>query len=512
MSDSLEMQSLICRIDLGGRISYCTEALAQCLGYTGEELLGQPVKVLDHAEMPVQILESLWGTLKKGRPWMGVLKNRRKDGAACWLNLYVKPVFGHNGIQAYGAVYGFPPAEQVRRAEALYTRLNNGRNGPPLITLLQRACSLYWPCLPMGVVLSLVLPIANSVVYKGVLILGALAVMGFLHSWRQSRSLYKVFDAHPKAFVDPQIAEIYSSAPGIAALVNLALIGEESRLQTALSRIGATGGVVEQRARELANLIQIEAERLVGQRDLTDQSVTALSELAATIQEVARNLQESNLATQEAARLASQGEQLSERSLDSMRQLDRSVGSIALAVQQLVISSDSIGSITEIISAIAGQTNLLALNAAIEAARAGDAGRGFSVVADEVRQLATRTQEATQQIAPLLAQLRNSTERTDQLTREGQALAQLSTQEVESVKESLTGINVALAQISGMSLQIATAMEQQGQVVDALNQQEMSIAELSSQSAEKAQDGQRISQDLKRQAEALRNLAERFDR
>ncbi|MDT4855920.1 IS66 family transposase ISPsy43 [compost metagenome] len=259
-------------------------------------------------------------------------------------------------------------------------------------------------------------------------------------------------------------------------------------------------------------MIQVEAERLVGQRDLTDQSVTALSELAATIQEVARNLQESNLATQEAARLASQGEQLSETSLDSMRQLDRSVGSIALAVQQLVISSDSIGSITEIISAIAGQTNLLALNAAIEAARAGDAGRGFSVVADEVRQLAMRTQEATQQIAPLLAQLRNSTERTDQLTREGQALAQLSTQEVESVKESLTGINVALAQISGMSLQIATAMEQQGQVVDALNQQEMSIAELSSQSAEKAQDGQRISQDLKSQAEALRNLAERFDR
>ncbi|WP_431033246.1 methyl-accepting chemotaxis protein [Pseudomonas yamanorum] len=336
--------------------------------------------------------------------------------------------------------------------------------------------------------------------------------MAMLQDLRKTRALTQIFVAHPKAFADSLTATIYSNAPGAAALMEMALIAEESRLQSALSRIGTAGGVVEQQVIELAQLIQAETQRLERQRDETDLSVTALSELAATIQEVASNVQATNLATQEAVRLASHGEQLSVKSLDAMQQLSLSVVNIAVAVQQLASSTEAIGAITSIISSIAEQTNLLALNAAIEAARAGEAGRGFSVLADEVRQLVTRTQEATEQIQPLLLQLRDATERTVQLTDEGQACARRSTHEVMSVQGNLAGVNVSLNQISGMSMQIASAMEQQSQVVESLSQQVLQVAELSKQSVDKALDGQRIGEDLKSQAEALKNLAERFDR
>ncbi|MNV96492.1 Methyl-accepting chemotaxis protein (MCP) signaling domain protein [compost metagenome] len=111
-----------------------------------------------------------------------------------------------------------------------------------------------------------------------------------------------------------------------------------------------------------------------------------------------------------------------------------------------------------------------------------------------------------------MLQLRDATERTVQLTDEGREFAQHSTREVVSVQGNLAGVNSSLTQISGMSMQIASAMEQQSQVVESLSQQVLQVAELSKQSVDKALDGQRIGEDLKSQAEALKNLAERFDR
>lgn len=502
---------LICRTDLQGRIIHASQAFIKLTGYTNQELLQQSSSLLKHPDMPAPIFSSLWSTLQQQKPWMGLLRNRRKDGSTYWLNAYIKPVFGAGGIEAYGAVYSSPSQVQTERAEKLYSRLNSGRAILQWGSCLDRLVASALPSLPLGLLFSAGLWQLDSFWAQSTLIVAGFVVMAGLQDWRQNRAVTQIFVAHPKAFTDSLTATIYSSAPGAAALVEMALIADERRLHSALSRIGTTGGVVEQQVVELAHLIQAETQRLERQRDETDLSVTALSELAATIHEVASNVQTTNLATQEAVRLASHGELLSGKSLEAMQQLSTSVGNIAVAVQQLVSSTDAIGAITNIISSIAGQTNLLALNAAIEAARAGEAGRGFSVVADEVRQLATRTQEATRQIQPLLLQLRDATDRTVQLTYEGQEFAQHSTREVTSVQGNLAGVNASLNQISGMSMQIASAMEQQSHVVECLSQQVLQVSELSKQSVDKALDGQRIGEDLKSQAEALKNLAKRFD-
>ena len=503
---------LICRTDLQGRVTHSSEAFIQLSGYTSNELLQQPSSLLKHPDMPACIFRSLWSALQRSKPWMGLLKNRRKDGSTYWLNVYIKPVFGDDGVQAYGAVYSSASQAQCERAEKLYSRLKSASAVQQCSAHLHRLAGAALPSLPLGLLLAAGLWQLDAHLAQSALVVAGSLVAAGVQDWRQSRAVKQVFVAHPKAFADRLTAKIYSSAPGVAGLMEMALVAEERRLNSALSRIGTTGGVVEQQVVELARLIQGETLRLERQRDETDLSVTALSELSATIQEVAGNVQATHLATQEAARLANHGEQLSGKSLDAMQQLSTSVGDVALAVQQLASSTESIGAITNIISSIAGQTNLLALNAAIEAARAGAAGRGFSVVADEVRQLATRTQEATQQIQPLLLQLRSATERTVQLTHEGREFARNSTREVASVQSNLAGVNVSLVQISGMSMQIASAMAQQSQVVESLSQQVMQVAELSTQSVDKALDGQRIGEDLLAQAKALRHLADRFDR
>jgi aerotaxis receptor len=319
---------LICRTDLQGRVTQVSEAFIKLSGYTSKELLQQPSSFLKHPDMPAHIFSSLWSALQQRKPWMGLLKNRRKDGSTYWLNVYIKPVFGADGIQAYGAVYSSPSQAQTERAEKLYSRLSSGgailQGGSAINRLLGTAL----PSLPLGLLLSTGLWQLDSFWAQSAMVVAGLAVMAGIQEWRQTRVVKQIFNAHPKAFADSLTAKIYSNAPGVAALMEMALVAEERRLHSALLRIGTTGGVVEQRVVELAQLIQAETLRLERQRDETDLSVTALSELAATIQEVASNVQATNLATQEAVRLASHGEQLSGKSLEAMQQLSTSVGDI----------------------------------------------------------------------------------------------------------------------------------------------------------------------------------------
>jgi methyl-accepting chemotaxis protein len=242
----------------------------------------------------------------------------------------------------------------------------------------------------------------------------------------------------------------------------------------------------------------------------TSQVATAMNEMSVTVQDVARNAVEAASAAQEADDTFVQGKRVIDKVINAIGELANEVEEAATVIQQLEVESKNIGSVLDVIKGIAEQTNLLALNAAIEAARAGEQGRGFAVVADEVRTLAGRTQESTQEIEEMISRLQSGTNSAVSVMATGKEMTKVGVEQAAAAGEALQTINVAVERISGMNTQIASAAEEQSSVTEEINRSIVSINEVAEQTATGAQHTAEASDDLARLAEQLKGLVERF--
>ncbi|WP_057407920.1 methyl-accepting chemotaxis protein, partial [Pseudomonas amygdali] len=250
--------------------------------------------------------------------------------------------------------------------------------------------------------------------------------------------------------------------------------------------VGGISEGVSQIASAAEQLSAVTKQTCIGvtsQKDETDQVATAMNEMAATVQEVARNAQEASQAAAQADQQARSGDEVVGRAISQIEQLAREVVNSTQSMSELKLESNKIVGVLDVIKSVSQQTNLLALNAAIEAARAGEAGRGFAVVADEVRGLAQRTQKSTEEIEELIAALQSGTQQVATTLDNSRTLTDNTVELSRRAGSALEQITRTVATIQHMNEQIATASEEQSVVAEQINRNVISVRDISEQTA-----------------------------
>ncbi|WP_300635650.1 methyl-accepting chemotaxis protein [Pseudomonas sp.] len=292
-------------------------------------------------------------------------------------------------------------------------------------------------------------------------------------------------------------------------------------LQQGIQRMGTTlrelisgirDGVTQiaSAAEELSAVTEQTSAGVNSQKIETDQVATAMHEMTATVQEVARNAEQASLAAAEADGQARAGDKVVAEAIAQIERLAAEVARSTDAMAHLQQESNKIGSVMDVIKAVAEQTNLLALNAAIEAARAGEAGRGFAVVADEVRGLAQRTQKSTEEIEGLVAGLQNGTQQVANVMNNSRSLTDSSVDLTRKAGVSLENITRTVSNIQSMNQQIAAAAEQQSAVAEEISRSIVNVRDVSEQTATASDETAKSSVELARLGSQLQQMVSHF--
>jgi len=267
---------------------------------------------------------------------------------------------------------------------------------------------------------------------------------------------------------------------------------------------------LNQVANEASEVAERSTNGAMQQKQDTDSVATAMTEMASTVHSVAENAQEAAEAARNADGQAQQGQTIVQTTVSAIRSLADEVRSGAEAINQVRQESDAIGQILDVIRGIAEQTNLLALNAAIEAARAGEQGRGFAVVADEVRTLASRTQSSTTEIQSMIERLQQGTHQAVGVMDSSRERAETSESQVHAAGDSLDAITSAVSHISAMNTQIANAAAEQGRVAEEINRNVINISQVAEQTVVGAGQSTAANDRINALANELQGLVGQF--
>ncbi|MBK1690946.1 methyl-accepting chemotaxis protein [Ectothiorhodospira mobilis] len=506
-----ESTNILSTTDLKGIITDVNRDFVEVSGFSEEELLHKNHNVVRHPDMPPAAFQDLWDTIKAGRPWMGMVKNRCKNGDHYWVSAYVMPIRRDGRIAEYQSVRTRPPRERVERAEAVYAGINAGRLPLALRLPLKGVRARLAAALGGAALLGTVAGLLAGAPAGPMLLAAALflALSGAWAGWA-TRPLMRLRDRARAVVHDPLCQYIYTRRTDEYGEVAFALDMLSAETGAAVGRVAEATRRLTAQIREMAGVVGHAREEILRQQSETDQVATAVNEMAASIQEVARNAQETADSAESADGSAAQGRRVVVSTGEAIGQLTDEVEKATEAIHGLEQRSEEISTVVDVIREIAEQTNLLALNAAIEAARAGEQGRGFAVVADEVRSLASRTQGATEEIRGMIEKLQAGAHSSVQVMGQSREQAERSVGQADGAARSLEEITRNVSAISEMSVQIATAVDEQRSVSEEINNSISNIRASADGNAQSIMDIERSAGELETLSQHLEVLAAQF--